>query len=264
MSTSKDPIYVARQGAVAEIVLNRPERMNALDLGMWRGLAAAAAEISADPAIRVVVVRGVGGRAFSAGADISTFERAYATPEAARSFNDAVREGQRALERLERPVIARIEGACVGGGCGIALHCDIRVAGQSAKFGITPARLGIAYSFEDTRRLVDTVGPAMARDILMTGRLLDAAEALRIGLVHKVVADNKVSGAVEAYAERLAENSQYTIRATKRTVQAISDGAAAPDADLARFIDGAFEAADAREGAAAFLAKRKPDFRWPE
>ena len=169
-------------------------------------------------------------------------------------------EGQRALTACPVPVIAAIEGACFGGGCGIALAADLRFAGRGARFAITPARIGAAYSFADTRQPIDAVGPSRAKDMLFSGRTLDAEKALRIGLIDRLVETGGALAAARDYASGLIELSGVSHAITKRTVEAIRAGAHEPDGALERAFLDAFEADDFREGYGAFLAKRKPRF----
>lgn len=256
------PLMLVREGAIARLVLNRPAKHNAINLDVWHSLPRIAAEIDADPAIKAVVVTGAGGKAFSSGADIGEFAEVYATPESSRAYNDAVRAGFHAVERLSKPTVAMIQGVCVGGGCGLALNCDLRFAAAGARFGITPAKLGLVYSFADTKRLVDTVGPARAKDILFSGRLVEAEEALRIGLIDRLLPAEALEAATLDYVTGLTALSQYTIRATKRIVQEMVDGADAETPDARRLFDESFAGIDFREGYAAFLDKRKPGFTW--
>lgn len=248
-------------GPVVTLELNQPERHNAVSSAMWRALPEAVAAIEADEAIRVVLVRGAGGRAFSAGADISEFDAIYSDPERTEAYNAAVRAGQAALRGLHRPVIAVVDGVCVGGGCGIALACDLRFASTAARFAITPARLGLAYSYADTAQLVEKVGPARAKDILFSGRMLPAEEALAIGLIDRLIAPDELEGVVRNYAEDLARLSQTSIRAAKAIVNMLVDASAETPAEAARIADSTFTGPDFREGFQAFMEKRKPRFR---
>lgn len=259
---SAEPIVLATDGPVATVWLNRPDKMNAMTGAMWGALPDLCRRIEADGDIRLVLVRGVGGKAFSAGADIAEFGEVYADGERARAYNDVLRDGQRALERVDRPTLAVIDGVCVGGGCGIALHCDLRLASETARFGITPARLGIAYSFGDTKRLVDTVGAAVARDMLFTGRLVEAGEAERIGLINRAVPAKQLDALVASYVDTLLANSQYSIRAAKSIIQAVSDGAADEPAGARRWFDDSFVGPDLAEGRQAFVERRPPQFPW--
>jgi enoyl-CoA hydratase/carnithine racemase len=255
------PIRWFRDGRLARLVLDRPARHNAISAAMWRALPGLCAEIDADSEVAAVIVAGAGGQAFSAGADIHEFGTVFADEASTQAYNAAVRAALRAIESLDRPSIALVRGLCVGGGCGLALACDLRFAGAPARLGITPSRLGLAYSFADTRRLVATVGPARAKDMLFSGRLLDAAEALAIGLVDRVLPDDAVEAAALDYARTLAERAPLSLRATKRMVEAMMAGADSDTAETAALYDGAYRSADFREGQAAFAERRPPRFR---
>ncbi|WP_044563850.1 enoyl-CoA hydratase-related protein [Azospirillum sp. B4] len=254
---------LAVNGGVATLTVDRPDKHNALSLEMWLALPHLMARVGTDPSVQAVVVTGAGGQAFSAGADISEFAQVFATPEGTVRFNAAVRAGNLAVERCPKPTIAMVHGLCVGGGCGLALHCDLRFAGTGARFGITPAKLGFVYPFEDTRRLVHHIGPARAKDLLFSGRLIEAREALAIGLVDRVVEDGDLEATVRDYVTTLTGLSQFSIQAAKRIIQAIQDGGSAnTDAGAAVFLEEAAGNADFQEGRDAFLAKRRPKFTW--
>ena len=184
--TSDPGLRLARDGAVAELVLARPERQNALSRAMWSTLAQHCRTIAGDPAIRVVIVRGE-APSFSAGADIAEFAQVFADETAAHDYNELVQAALSALAGLEQPTIAQITGNCIGGGCGLAVACDLRFAAADARLGITPARIGLAYSLGEIKRLIDLVGAARAKDLLFSARLLATDEALRIGLLDRVV-----------------------------------------------------------------------------
>lgn len=244
---------------LAFLVLDRPDKLNALNEAMWRAIPPLVAEVAAAPGLRVLVLRGA-GPAFAAGADIAELAQIAETPARRQAFADAVYEAQGALARLAKPTLARIHGACIGGGCGLALACDFRWCEPGARFGITPARLGLSYRLEETKRLVDLVGPARAKDLLFSARLIEAAEAAQWGLVDRVVPAEALDAETEAYALLLAEQAPGTQRATKRVVEKILDGAARDDAESTGLFLDAFEGADFREGQAAFMAKRRPRF----
>jgi len=245
---------------LATLSIDRPDARNALTAACWRALPEIAARLGADDAVRGVLVRGAGERAFSGGADILEFPKVYADAASARAYNDAVRAGQDAVARLEKPVVAAVFGACVGGGCGLALACDLRFAAEGARFGIPPAKLGAAYSFADTKQLVELVGPARAKDVLFSGRLLPAEEALRIGLCDRVLPAEDLIAVTEAYLKELAGLSAVSVRTAKRMVRAVQDGAEAETPALRALFDAAFAAEDFAEGYAAFLEKRPPRF----
>ncbi|WP_421928600.1 enoyl-CoA hydratase/isomerase family protein [Neoaquamicrobium sediminum] len=250
-----------RLARIATIELNAPARRNAMSAAMWRGLREAVGLIAADEGVRVVLVRGAGGKAFSAGAHIGEFEEVYADADSARAYNDDVRAAQAKLRGLPRPTVAVIEGACVGGGCGLALACDLRFAAETARLAITPARLGLAYSYADTAQLVEKVGPARAKDILFSARLLPAPEALSIGLVDRVVPADALEAESAAYAEGLAALSQSSIRAAKAMINRMSDLSATGDGETDALFASTFAGPDFQEGYRAFLEKRPPAFR---
>lgn len=254
-----DALKVEVAGDVATLTLNRPEKKNALTLAMWTTLPGLLAQIAADPAAKVFVVRGAGGT-FAAGADIGEFETVYATPDSTRAYFDRVGEAMEALATFEKPTVAMIEGACVGGGLGLALACDLRIAATDAKLALTPGKLGLVYSLPDTRRLVQAVGLSKAKDILFTGRLIEAEEALSIGLVDGLHAPDALDAAVAEKTAQIAAASQWTARRAKAIVGLIADGETADTAETARWLIEAVEGGDFREGRDAFLGKRKPVF----
>lgn len=257
-----DPILLTTTGSVATLTLNRPDKANALSLEMWRAIPGLVRMVTENPDAKVLVVRGSGDRVFSAGADIQEFKEVFATPEAAKIYNVAVRKGQQALADCPKPVLAMVYGPCVGGGCGIALCCDLRFAADTARFGITPAKLGLAYSFADTRQLVSTVGPARAKDILFSGRLIPAPEALALGLADRVVPSAQLADAVTAYVDQLCSVSQYSLRTAKATINAIASGADTATPELLNRFEASFQGEDFREGYRAFLEKRPPSFSY--
>jgi enoyl-CoA hydratase/carnithine racemase len=253
------PIQFACAHDVATITLNRPEKRNALNEAMWLGLAEAVRRADALPDAKIIVIRGAGGH-FAAGADISEFDTVYASRERGTKYRAAVEDGARAIADAAKPAIAMIEGNCIGGGMAIALACDLRIASASARCGITPARLGIVYSFGDTKRLVDAVGPSKAKDILFTGRLMEAAEAQAIGLVDEVHAPENLERVVSAKCALLAGNSQWSIRGAKDMVRLILSGATKESRETVETFTGAAGQADFREGRTAFMEKRPPKF----
>ncbi len=252
-----DGRLILTPGRIARLTLNAPASKNAIARAMWAALPEIAGRLAADPETRVLIVTGAGG-AFSAGADISEFEQTYATPDSAAATNATVRAGQQAIRDIPCPVIAMIEGACVGGGCGLALSCDLRFASDTAFFAITPARLGIAYSAADTWALMEKVGPARAKDILFSARRIPAAEALSIGLVDRVTTPAALATETESYAQALAELSPASLRMAKTTVNTLSAPPATGQLDAA--FEALFTGPDFAEGRRAFLEKRKPAF----
>lgn len=249
---------LAVTGEIATLTLNRPARRNAVNRAMWQGLpgvldAARAARV------KVLILTGA-GEAFAAGADISEFEQVYADRATAGAYFAEIARAMDALARFESPTLARIDGACVGGGLGLALCCDLRIASDRARLGITPAKLGLMYALADTKRLVDVVGPSRAKDILYTGRILDAGEALAIGLVDAVTSVADLDTAILAKAEAIAGASQWSARKTKQIIRRIQDGQVGDDAETNAWMLDAVEGEDFAEGRDAFLGKRTPRF----
>lgn len=254
-----DTVTLSRDGAVGTILLNRPDKRNALNSAMWQRLGSLVDEADADPAIKVIVVTGA-GQAFAAGADIDEFEAVFADRRAAEATAAITYQAQKKLHRNRKPTIAKIRGACVGGGCGIALCCDLRFADTTAKLAITPGKLGLIYSLADTKRLIDLVGPATAKDILYTGRILDGAEAHRVGLLDRLIEPDKLDDTVASYAADICAASQFSARGTKQIAQMILDGVDDDTAVTRKLFVDAFAGADFKEGFTAFRAKRKPNF----
>lgn len=252
-------IYLQRSGHHAELILNRPDRRNALNAAMWTALPELLEEAAHDAGIKVLVVRGAGG-SFTAGADISEFETVYATADAADTYSKLIARGLDALAHFPKPTLAVIRGACVGGGCGLALSCDIRFASSDGRFGITPAKLGLAYTLNDTKRLIDAVGVPMAKDLLYSARLIDAAEAVEVGLVNRCFGPEQLDEEVSAYLDLMLSRSTGSAQAIKRVIHLIRQGVDR-DTDETRqiFLD-AFRSEDFQEGYRAFLDKRAPNF----
>ena len=257
-----DDLTLTRDGDLAWLVLNRPERRNAISHEMWLALPDLFAEVEQDPEVKVLILRGADERAFSAGADISEFQTLRSTPEGAGRYNEGTEAAEVALASLSKPTIAMVQGPCIGGGCGLAIGCDLRIADTSARFGITPAKLGLVYSLPATKALVDLVGPAQAKYILFSGRQIPADRALQIGLATEVVSPEEILDHTVELATEIASRAQFSVRSTKRIVRLIQDGAAG-DTDESRALrQDSFATEDYREGVAAFLDKRAPRFTY--
>jgi len=246
---------------VGLVTFNQPEKRNAMSVEMWQGLEAILERFAADSAVRVVVLTGAGDKAFVSGADISQFEKNRANADAQVEYDRLTSTGRRKLGIFPKPVIARIRGFCLGGGLGIAMQADLRIASADSQFGIPAARLGIAYGFEMVRALVSLVGPAHARMILYTGGRIDAAEAMRIGLVNHVAAPEMLEREVTVLARQIAENAPLSLAASKLAVAASLQDPADRDLEgLRRASQACFDSADYREGRTAFMEKRRPQF----
>ena len=252
-------IELTLDAPLARIRLNRPSRRNAVSRAMWRALPGICAAIEARPDALVVVVEGAGGH-FCAGADISEFSEVYRDAAATRDYVDAIQQGLAALAALDRPTIAALSGVAVGGGLGLALCCDLRFCAEDAHLAITPAKLGLIYGHVETRRLVELVGSARAKDLLFSGRRVDPAEALAIGLVDRLAPADELHGSVGEYAAGLARLSQRSIRGAKRAVDAIARGMKEESGKFRAAIEDAALGEDFLEGRAAFAAKRAPNF----
>lgn len=251
---------VAVHGAVGTITLHRAEKRNAVTYDMWVALGEASRRLAHDPAVRVVVLRGDGAH-FCAGADITELlaERAHGMP----SFMDVNMAAEHALATLPKPVVAVVQGDCIGGGAALAIDCDIRIAVHGARFGITPAKLGIVYPPASLERAVRLLGPAATR-LLYTGDLIDATEAHRIGLVDELLDADVVEARLQELCATLAARSLLTQSATKEMVAAVLAHGSVP-ADLAESWARELAAApDSQEGVRAFVERRAPQFSWTE
>jgi enoyl-CoA hydratase/carnithine racemase len=241
-------------GAVATLTIDRPAKRNAMSLDMWSAIPGL---LDQAKDARVLLIRG--GGHFSAGADISEFQSLRSGAEGATRYSDTVHAAERAIAEFPQPTIAVINGFCIGGGCEIALACDLRIAADDARFGITPAKLGIVYNFTSTKQLVDAVGKAWAKQILFTSEIIDAQTALRIGLVNELhPADGLVVRAKEL-AETIVSRSQVSLHGAKTIIGKIADGER-EDESVRALYDAAVHSADYAEGVAAFLGKRAPRF----
>lgn len=252
-------LRLEKQGKVAHLLIDRPDKRNAFNQAMWELLPALLADAMADDAIRVLMLHASRkDSAFCAGADIGEFATGSADPKWRARNQAAIGRVQHELAQAPKPTIAIIDGDCVGGGCGIALACDMRVAGPKARFGITPSKLGLVYPLHDTKLLVDLVGPSQAKRILFTGQLLSAQQALDIGLI-TLLADDPYAEA-EALAAAMASVSLHSQTMSKSIIKRILDGQADDDAETEQLFDSAFESDDFKEGVSAFMEKRKPEF----
>ena len=244
---------------IAVLTIDRPDKRNALTIDMWRSLPELMSDLAGVPGLRVLLLTGA-GTTFSAGADIAELAAAYDEPARARAYHEANVAAENAVATFPRPTVAVVRGSCVGGGCQLAVACDVRIAGESARLGITPAKLGIVYPVEPTLRLVRLIGAARAKYLLYTADLVSAAKAAGLGLVEEVVPDDELDKRALELARTIAARSTQTIGAVKAVIKAQVAGLD-PNMELApwqRNND------DAREGLAAFLENRPPGFAEPD
>ncbi len=244
------------------ITFNNPMRHNALSLEMWQGLADALDRLEKDSHVRVLILRGAGGKAFASGADITEFDKKRNSAEQKAHYGEIAGRANRALATLEKPLIAMIQGYCIGGGLATALAADLRFATPESQFGIPAAKLGLGYDYSGIARLASIVGPAHASDILFSARLLTADEAVQMGLVDFSVAPENLETEVRNYARRIAANAPMTLRAAKAALRAFERGGRREDvAEVQRLVNACFDSDDYKEGRKAFQQKRTPDFR---
>jgi enoyl-CoA hydratase/carnithine racemase len=247
---------------VGVVTFNNPEKRNAMSLEMWEGLGQALSELRDDPGVRVVVLVGAGDKAFVSGADISQFEKTRHNAAASEEYSKRS-EAQRALlGNYPKPTIACIRGFCLGGGMQVAMLTDIRIASDNSQFGIPAAKLGIAYGYDGLKHLVSLVGPSWARLIMYTGMRIDSAEALRIGLVDRVLPGAELWDATVEIARTISGNAPLAIKAAKITIAEVLKDESKRDMDAIKAIGMAcMDSEDFREGRTAFMEKRKPQFK---
>lgn len=254
MNTETDDLRLECDGPVARLLIDRADRRNAMSRAMWAALPGLVQQAMADPAVRVLVLQSATPGLFSAGADIGEMVANREDGSWLAANQDAINRAQAELTRAAKPTVAFIDGDCIGGGCGLALACDIRVASSKARFGVTPARLGLVYPLHDTKLLIDLVGPGQAKRLMFTAGLIDAAEALRIGLVEQM------ADSAHELAATIARNSGHSHREIKGFVRRVLDGQVSEDADTLRIFAEAFAGPDFLEGTGAFLDKRTAKF----
>ena len=248
-----------REGPIATVVFDHAERLNALNLDMWRQLTQVFERLSADEELRCIVLRGAGERAFSAGADISEFDTVRGSSEQSRAYSTVTRAALSAIDACPHPIVAQIHGACVGGGLEVACLADLRICGQSSTFGVPIKRLGLVVSYEELSGLLALVGKAATLEILLEGRVFGADEAQRLGLVNRVVADDQVAREVAASVQRIASGAPLVARWHKRFVRKLLSGTPLSDADRDE-AHPCFDTEDFQIGRRAFLDKTNPVF----
>jgi enoyl-CoA hydratase/carnithine racemase len=256
------PLAISREGHVARLTIDRPEKRNAMTAAMWAGLPGVLARLAGDPGVRVLVVTGA-GPSFCAGADIADL---LSGTDPADPMADVRRDNlaaQAALRDFPKPTIAMIRGHCIGGGVELAACCDLRFTDPTGVFGVTPAKVGIVYTPSSTKALIDLVGPAMTKYLLFSGELIDASTALRAGLVDRLLPADDLEAEVHRFADVLASRSALSQRATKQVVAALTGGGDG-EAEVARWYRETISDGELAEGVAAFAERRPPRFPWSD
>jgi enoyl-CoA hydratase/carnithine racemase len=256
-----DKMLARKEGRVGYLIFNNPERHNAVSLAMWDAAAEILDDFASDNGIGVVVLTGSGGKAFVSGADISKFEDERATMEAVARYNTAVEKIYAGIYEFPKPTIAMIRGYCIGGGLGLAVSCDIRIASDNARFSLPAAKLGLGYDLPGIERFVDTLGPSFTKDIFFSARQFDAAEAREIGFLNRVLPEGEVEAFVDNYAATIAANAPLTVNSVKFIVgEALKDESKRDRARCSEMVKQCFGSRDYVEGRRAFMEKRKPAF----
>jgi enoyl-CoA hydratase/carnithine racemase len=253
-------VLVARDGVVATVTLNKPERLNALDQPMWRALGEIFTELDRDESLRCVVLRGAGDKAFAAGADIAEFAAERANVDQARAYDRIVQVALEAVGHCRHPVVAMIRGVCVGGGLELAAVCDLRICGESSRFGIPVKNLGLVVAYGELAGLIDLVGRATALEIVLEGRVFGAQEAKEKGLVNRVVPDDRLADEAAALVKRIAEGAPLVARWHKRFARRLADPRPLTPEEYDESF-ACFGTEDFGIGYRSFLAKHKPEFR---
>lgn len=256
-----DKMLARKEGHIGIVTFNNPERHNAVSFEMWEKVGTILEDFRADPDVRVVVLTGAGGKAFVSGADISKFGDERGTLEAQNRYNATTERIYSAVATFSKPTIAMIRGFCIGGGLGLAIACDLRFCTEGSKFALPAAKLGIGYGYLGIDRFVQTIGPSQARDIFYSARQLDTVEALRIGLVNRVVADADLEAVTMQYAQTVASNAPLTVAAVKHiTVELMKPETARDLPSCKKMVEACFASQDFIEGRTAFLEKRRANF----
>jgi enoyl-CoA hydratase len=254
-------VQTSLDGSVLHIRFNNPTKHNALSMDMWEAVPRLLQQAGNDDNVRLVVFSGAGDKSFISGADISQFEDMRAAKEAVKRYEQTAESALQGIYEFAKPTIACVRGYCIGGGVNVAISCDIRIASTDSVFSIPATRLGLGYRVSAMQNLADLVGPGFAKDIFFTGRRLDAAEALRIGLVNRIAAPNDLDSLLEEYTAAITTGAPLTIRAGKRILrEVLKPGAIDVDA-CRKLIAECFDSEDYIEGRRAFMEKRRPQFK---
>jgi enoyl-CoA hydratase len=254
-----DRIIARKEGPVGWLIFNNPERRNAVSVDMWEAIPTVLSQYESDPEVRVIVLAGAGDKAFVSGADISQFEKERSSADAVQRYEELAEGAAAKLQGCDKPLIAMIRGYCLGGGMNIAVLCDIRIAADDARFGIPAAKMGLGYRASSMKNLVEVVGAACAREIMITARQFTAAEAKDMGLINKLTTKEELEKTTREYCDMISGNAPLTMRTAKRIIRELGR----TDYDAARckaWAKECFESADYKEGRKAFMEKRKPAF----
>lgn len=255
-----ETVLVERAGTIATVVLNAPEKLNALDMATWRRLGEVMRDLSGDESLRCVVLRGAGDKAFAAGADIGEFATVRKDSKVSKVYGELVAATMQAVMDCRHPTIALIKGACVGGGLEVAACCDLRICGESSRFGVPINKLGLVMAYGELSKLLALAGRAVTLEILLEGRVFGAAEAKEKGIVTRVVPDGKVEEEAYATARRIAEGAPLVARWHKKFVRRLLDSKPLSEAERDEGF-ACYDTEDFKIGVAAFLAKKKPEFK---
>jgi enoyl-CoA hydratase len=258
----KDDLYLEIEGQLAFLIINRVEKRNALSVDMWRLIPKLINSIERDNSIKVVIIRGVDNTAFAAGVDIEEFRCYSASEKLGWQLMTVVEAAEQSIANCSKPVIAMIDGHCVGGGIELALACDLRFASHTSTFAVPPAKLGLVYSLSSTRRLVELMGVGKTRDLLYSARSFGAEEAEKLGLVERVFDASVINEETLSYVQLICRRSQYSIRASKKVIRAITHGELEPNSEIQNLRGRSFVEDDLKEGMNAFFDKRAPEFKW--
>ena len=260
--SASERLIARKDGAIGWMIFNNPAKHNAISMDMAEAVPAVMRDFENDAAIRVIVVAGAGAKAFAAGSDISGFESVRSDPQKNKHYNDVNERSYNAVYECSKPTVAMIRGYCIGGGLDFATSCDVRFCSDNAVFAVPAGKLGLGYGHEGILRFGRVMGLMRARDLFLSGRRLGADEALRLGLVHRVIALADLDAETTAYAQTIADNAPLTLAALKRAFLEYEKDPAVRDLSRAQaMIDACFKSADYVEGRAAFAAKRKPQFK---
>lgn len=257
-----DRMLARVEDGIGWMTFNNPARRNAISLAMWEAMGEILESFQQDDNVRVVVMLGAGDKAFVSGADISEFDEKRSSAEQKESYGKVAANANRWLAAIDKPLLAMIQGFCIGGGLATALGADIRFATPDSTFGIPAARLGLGYEYGGLERLCDLVGPSRAKDIMFSARFMDAEEALQMGLINRICEADRLEQAVREYAALVAANAPLTVKAAKAAINESVKDPGRRDLDrVSKMINACFDSEDYREGRRAFAEKRKPEFK---